>query len=129
MIGKNELGEDHRTAQSALSAVVDTGRPATALLPDDAIFINVGRGNLVSSEDLLEALDSNLLGVALDVTDPEPLPDNHPLYSHPNAIITPHLAGDAEGEREMATELLVANIERIRKGEKPYNVVRRDKGY
>ena len=83
----------------------------------------------MSSDDLLHALDSNLLGVALDVTDPEPLPENHPLYSHPNAIITPHLSGDAEGEKEMATELLLANIERIRKGEEPYNVVRRDKGY
>ena len=57
-------------------------------------FVNAGRGDLVVTEDLCEALGSNhLAGVALDVTNPEPLPEDNPLWAEPNALITPHVAG------------------------------------
>ncbi|BBN94153.1 D-isomer specific 2-hydroxyacid dehydrogenase [Deinococcus grandis] len=58
-----------------------------------AWLVNVGRGNLVVTDDLLNALNSGQLGGAiLDVTDPEPLPDGHPLWDQPNVILTPHIA-------------------------------------
>ncbi|KAL7420829.1 hypothetical protein Q5752_004782 [Cryptotrichosporon argae] len=102
-----------------------------ALLPKDALLINVGRGDLVSSADLLAALEpgGNLLGAALDVTDPEPLPDNHALWSHPKVIVTPHLSGDSEDEMLIAADIAIANADKIRKGERPYNLVDYTKGY
>ena len=64
-----------------------------AALPSHATVINVGRGPVVVTEDLVAALAAGeIAGAGLDVTDPEPLPDGHPLWSHPRVIITPHLA-------------------------------------
>ncbi|KAK8870043.1 hypothetical protein IAR55_000613 [Kwoniella newhampshirensis] len=100
-----------------------------ALLKDGAIFINVGRGDLVKSEVLLEALKHNLSGAALDVTDPEPLPDNHPLYTHPLVTITPHTSSGVEGYFEVGADLLLANVKRIREGGKPINRIDPVKGY
>lgn len=68
-------------------------------------------------------------GVALDVTDPEPLTDGHPLWSHPRAIITPHTSGDYEGYFEAGADLLIANVERYRKNGRFLNVVDPEKGY
>ena len=59
----------------------------------DALFINAGRGKTVDTPALLEALKSGHVRAALDVTDPEPLPDGHPLWHAPNVLITPHVAG------------------------------------
>jgi hypothetical protein len=83
------------------------------------------------SDDLLKALDlpNGLLGAALDVTDPEPLPDGHPLFTHPRVIVTPHLSGDAEGERDLATDVLILNVERLRDGRELVNEVDLKKGY
>lgn len=90
----------------------------------------MGRGTLISSEKLLKALDAgNLFGAAIDVTDPEPLPDNHPLWSHPRCIVTPHTSGNCVGEYEIAADVAIANAERIRQGIRPYNVVDLTKGY
>ncbi|EIW70315.1 hypothetical protein TREMEDRAFT_30110 [Tremella mesenterica DSM 1558] len=100
-------------------------------LPDGAVLVNVGRGDLARSEDLLAALDApgGLSGVALDVTDPEPLTAGHPLYTHPKAIITPHSSGDFVGYFESITDLLVANIKQVRRTGKLMNVVDPVKGY
>lgn len=113
-------------------------------------MINVGRGDLVSSgtlcspfdssdnlgsteppDDLLQALDSEggLDSIALDVTEPEPLPDNHPFFTHPRVIITPHTSGGIEGYLDKAADLLIANIKRIREGGEPINKVDWKKGY
>ena len=60
---------------------------------DDAWLVNVARGALVDTDALVEALAAgSIAGAALDVTDPEPLPDGHPLWSEPRALITPHIA-------------------------------------
>lgn len=83
------------------------------------------------SDDLLAALDAEggLAGVGLDVTDPEPLPDKHPLFTHPQAIVTPHTSGGVEGYMDKVADLLVANIKRVRSGGKPMNKVDPEKGY
>lgn len=102
----------------------------TALLKPESLFINIGRGTLIKSEELLTALKGgNLFGAAIDVTDPEPLPDNHALWSHPRCIITPHTSGNCTGEYEIAADVAVANAERIRAGQRPFNVVDLRKGY
>ncbi|WRT64449.1 uncharacterized protein IL334_001381 [Kwoniella shivajii] len=102
-----------------------------SLMPKGAVFINVGRGNVISSEELQKALDvpRALLGAAIDVTDPEPLPDNHYLWSHPKLLITPHLSGDTENELGIAADIFIANAERIATGQSIYNQVRFERGY
>lgn len=97
----------------------------------NGLFINVGRGNIIRSDALLTALDApnGLFGAAIDVTDPEPLPDGHPLFTHPKCIVTPHLSGDTEGEFDIATDIAMENAERIRRGEKVYNLIDPTKGY
>ena len=70
-------------------------RQRIALLPKDAYVINVGRGTAVEQEPLIEALNSGrIAGAALDVMDPEPLPQDHPLWSAKNLILTPHVSGN-----------------------------------
>jgi phosphoglycerate dehydrogenase-like enzyme len=64
-----------------------------ARMKPGALFVNAGRGKTVDTEALLEALHSGRIRVALDVTDPEPLPSDHPLWHAPNILITPHVAG------------------------------------
>jgi phosphoglycerate dehydrogenase-like enzyme len=83
------------------------GRRRLGLLADGACLVNVARGQHVVTDDLVEALRDGTLGSAgLDVTDPEPLPDGHPLWDLPNAIVTPHTANT----REMAGPLLGARV-------------------
>jgi phosphoglycerate dehydrogenase-like enzyme len=83
------------------------GRRRLELLGPDACLVNVARGQHVVTTDLLAALQDGTLGSAgLDVTDPEPLPDGHPLWTLPNAIVTPHTANT----QEMALPLLSARI-------------------
>jgi len=83
------------------------GREAFAAMPEHAILVNIARGSLVDSYALVEALRSGgIAGAALDVTDPEPLPDGHPLWAEPNCIITSHSADT----NEMTAPLLAARI-------------------
>jgi phosphoglycerate dehydrogenase-like enzyme len=101
-----------------------------ARLRPDAWLINVGRGALVDTDALVAALDAGRLGgAALDVTDPEPLPAGHPLWGHPRAIITPHVASPREAERRYYAERIRANVERFAAGEELLGVVDRDAGY
>lgn len=65
----------------------------------------------------------------MDVTSPEPLPDNHPLFAHPKAIVTPHLSGDVENEMDEVVRMCVAGVKRWRKGDGLWGVVDVDKGY
>jgi len=94
-----------------------------------AMFINVGRGSTVVTDDLLAALQSGQISSAgLDVTDPEPLPADNPLWDRSDVIITPHVAGRG-GERERHGVLLIENLRRYIAGEKLLNVVDPAKGY
>ncbi len=83
-----------------------------------AIFYNIGRGATVDQDALLEALRSRRLGAAwLDVTDPEPLPDGHPLWAEPNCFITPHVAGGHTDETKALVRHFLTNLDRFVRGE------------
>lgn len=96
---------------------------ALAALPDDALVVNVGRGPLVDTDALVAELTAGRLRAALDVTDPEPLPADHPLWSLPNALITPHAGGDSTAMLPRMVDLIRRQIERLRAGEAPENIV------
>jgi phosphoglycerate dehydrogenase-like enzyme len=82
-----------------------------------ALLINAARGRLVDTDALLDALRSGRIAAALDVTDPEPLPTGHPLWSAPNLIMTPHVAGDVCGWQERAYRLAGEQLRRYSAGE------------
>ncbi|MCO4883331.1 MULTISPECIES: 2-hydroxyacid dehydrogenase [Paraburkholderia] len=97
-------------------------------LPKGASFINVGRGAQVNQQDLLEALDSGQLQNAiLDVTDPEPLPDSHPFWTHPRVRVTPHIASATRPEG--AVDVVLENIRRRSGGLAMVGEVDRKRGY
>ncbi len=94
-----------------------------------AFFINVGRGATVDTQALTDALTSGHLGGAgLDVTDPEPLPADHPLWQLENVIITPHVASRGE-EDDRYLALVKENLHRYAAGERLLNVVDPERGY
>ncbi len=94
-----------------------------------AFLLNAGRGPSVVTDELVKALqDGRVRGAGLDVTDPEPLPAGHPLWSLPNVIITPHYAGNHPGYAEEAFEVFCRNLARWVRGEPLENVVDRTVG-
>lgn len=95
-----------------------------------AYFINVARGGSVVTDDLVDALkNKQLAGAALDVTDPEPLPPNHPLWQAPNVIITPHIAGDSDLGYDAQIQVVRENLRRYAAGEAMLSVVDISRGY
>ena len=77
-----------------------------ARMPDDALLVNVARGGVVVTDALVAEAASGRLRAALDVTDPEPLPPGHPLWSLPNVLISPHVGGDTTAFPPRARALL-----------------------
>ena len=99
-------------------------------MKSDAWLVNVGRGKLVDTDALVHALrDGSIGGAALDVTDPEPLPEGHPLWSFDNCIITPHCANPPPLERERFKELVRENVQRRIAGEPLVGLVDPTLGY
>jgi phosphoglycerate dehydrogenase-like enzyme len=95
-----------------------------------AYFIIVSRGTLYSMDALVEALASrHLAGAGLDVTDPEPLPDTHPIWRFYNVVITPHIAGASDAALTRVLDLLLENIRRFSVNQALMNVIDKDKGY
>jgi phosphoglycerate dehydrogenase-like enzyme len=92
-------------------------------MPDGALLVNVSRGPVVDTAALLAELTSGRLRAALDVTDPEPLPGNHPLWSAPNLLITPHVGGASTAMRPRILRLLADQLRRFADGEPLSNVV------
>lgn len=92
-----------------------------AAMPDGSLVCNVGRGNALVTEDALQ--HTNRLRFALDVTDPEPLPSDHPLWSEPGVIISPHTGGVTEAFRPRMVALLREQLRRVAAGEEPLHVV------
>jgi phosphoglycerate dehydrogenase-like enzyme len=103
---------------------------AFAAMKPGAYLINVSRGRIVDTDALVAALQGRrLAGACLDVTDPEPLPVGHPLWSMPNVLITPHVASDAEVTDERRWTLYRENMRRFGAGEPLLNVVDKRAGY
>lgn len=95
-----------------------------------ARFINIGRGPLVKTADLVDALRAETIaGAALDVFEEEPLPADHPLWDMPRVIVSAHMAGDVLGWREALSEQFIENFHRWRAGEALRNVVDKQRGY
>ena len=89
-----------------------------ALMKPAAFLINVARGRHVITDDLVAALQAgHLAGAGLDVTDPEPLPPDSPLWRLPNVVLTPHVAGSIGNETRRMTEAMLDEIERYIAGE------------
>jgi phosphoglycerate dehydrogenase-like enzyme len=101
-----------------------------ALMKPGAYFLNVGRGRIVVTDDLLAALDSgHLAGAGLDVTEPEPLPSDHPLWKSDRVIITPHVSSRAELTGERRWDVFQENMRRFGAGEPLLNLVDKQLGY
>ncbi|GAB3290233.1 D-2-hydroxyacid dehydrogenase [Parasphingorhabdus pacifica] len=93
-------------------------------------LINVGRGELVVQEDLVEALTAGrLAGAALDVFDTEPLPDASPLWEMPNVLVSPHMSGDTVGWTDELVELFCTNLRSYLDARPLRNVVDKERGY
>ena len=97
-------------------------------LPEGAALVHVGRGPQLVASDLVAALDAGRLREAvLDVTDPEPLPQAHPLWRHPRVHITPHIASMTQPTS--AAEVVLENLRRFEAGEPMTGLVDRARGY
>jgi len=97
-----------------------------AQMKDGALLINAARGAIVDTSALIEALSAGRIRAALDVTDPEPLPPDHPLWHAPNVLITPHVAGAVVCSRVRAYRLAGEQLRRYAAGEPLLNVNTRD---
>jgi phosphoglycerate dehydrogenase-like enzyme len=135
------LADEYRTLAARADVVVNATplTPETrgmfdaeffAAMNDDAFFINIGRGESVVTADLTAALVARSIGGAgLDVTDPEPLPPGHPLWSMSNVIITPHIATSSDFRSDRTVTLVVENVRRYLRGDRLLSVVDLAAGY
>ena len=106
------------------------GRAQFAAMKRTAHFLNIARGKLVDQDALIEALQQRrIAGAALDVTDPEPLPTDHPLWSLDNLILTPHLSAASERLWHRQAALLLDNLDRFFAGRELLNIVDKSRGY
>jgi phosphoglycerate dehydrogenase-like enzyme len=95
-----------------------------------AILVNVTRGEIVYGEDLLAALTEGLIfGAGIDVTDPDPLPENHPLWRHPRCVVTPHTAGGSPRRADRIVDTFCENLRRLRDGRPLVALIDKQKGY
>lgn len=88
------------------------------ILPTNAVLVNTARGSIVDTDALVSALRSNAIrGAALDVTDPEPLPEDHPLWNLENCLVTPHTGGHTPRHWERLADIVAENVQRLADGE------------
>jgi phosphoglycerate dehydrogenase-like enzyme len=105
-------------------------RAAFERMQRHAVLINVTRGAIVDEAALIAALDQGLIaGAGLDVKPTEPLPDGHRLWTMPNVVITPHVAGASPYRLDRATALFCENLQRYRAGQELRSVIDKRKGY
>jgi phosphoglycerate dehydrogenase-like enzyme len=99
------------------------GRSQLALMPQGALLVNAARGPIVDTNALIEALHAGRIRAALDVTDPEPLPEGHPLWNCPNLLLTPHVAGATPQFAPRALRIAADELRRYIAGEPLKNAV------
>lgn len=98
-------------------------RAQFALMRQGTLLVNAARGPIVNTDALVEALNSRRIRAAVDVTDPEPLPDGHPLWSCPNLLITPHVGGSSPQFAFNAMRVAAGELRRYMNGEPLHNAV------
>ena len=118
----------------ALALTPDTerviGAPQLAVMDEQAWLVNVARGRHVDTQALVAALDSaSIGGAALDVTDPEPLPEDHPLWQHPRCLLTPHTANPWQAAEALLSRRISDNVRRFAAGEPLLGLVDLSAGY
>ena len=94
-------------------------------LPDGALVVNIARGKVADTDAILDHATRGRLRFALDVTDPEPLPQGHPLFALPNVLVSPHVGGASTAMMPRMARLVREQIERMLRGDEPLNVVLR----
>jgi phosphoglycerate dehydrogenase-like enzyme len=94
-----------------------------SLMPQGALLVNAARGPIVDTDALVQALNVGRIRAALDVTDPEPLPAGHPLWSCPNLLLTPHVGGSSPQFAANALRIAAEELRRYIAGEPLRNVV------
>jgi phosphoglycerate dehydrogenase-like enzyme len=92
-------------------------------MKDGALLVNVARGKVVQTDALLAELTSGRLRASLDVTDPEPLPQDHPLWAAPGLLISPHVGGNSSAFLPRARRLVSQQLERLATGQELVNRV------
>ena len=97
-------------------------------MKDGALLVNAARGVIVDTGALLEELTSGRIRAALDVTDPEPLPSDHPLWHAPNLLLTPHVGGSVREARDRGFQVVAEQLKRLAAGQPLLNVIG-DQGY
>lgn len=130
--GIDELPEFLPTADIVIVGVplndATTGLVDDAFLravPDGALVVNIARGRVADTDAILDHATRRRLRFALDVTDPEPLPQGHPLFALPNVLISPHVGGASTAMMPRMARLVRTQIERMLRGDEPLNVVLR----
>lgn len=136
-----ELGERLASVDIVVGCLPNTpqtrhllGERELRLMKPDAVLVNVGRGSLIRTEELVRVLrDGHLLGAVLDVTEPEPLPEDHPLWELDNVILTPHIAGPSLNHAPQTEDKIFSvccdNLRRWLAGEPLRNQVDWTRGY
>lgn len=99
------------------------GSRQLAFMRQGTLLVNAARGPVVDTDALVEALNSGRIRAALDVTDPEPLPEGHPLWRCPNLLITPHVAGSTPQFAPRSLKIAADELRRYINGEPLHNVV------
>ncbi|MDI9246089.1 D-2-hydroxyacid dehydrogenase [Marinobacter sp. CHS3-4] len=135
-------GNDELTEQLGLADFVVIAAPLTPqteglfntetfkAMKSSARLINIGRGPVVKTDDLVEALKTGeIAGAALDVFEEEPLPSDHPLWDMDNVIMTAHMCGDFIGWKRALTDQFLDNLDRWHKGQELFNLVDKKLGY
>ena len=103
--------------------------PMLARMKDGACLVNVARGGLVRTDDLVAEVATGRIGAALDVTDPEPLPDDHPLWTFDNVIVTPHIANTWDMALPELSDMVRRNVGHFASGEPLEGLVDPELGY
>jgi phosphoglycerate dehydrogenase-like enzyme len=137
MLGPEQLPELLSQAHYVVNVLPSTaqthgliGAAQLATMRRDAVIINVGRGKTIDTDALVNALrEGRIAGAGLDVTEPEPLPAEHPLWKLPNVIITPHYSGGRAGYVDAVLDVFVDNVSRYREQRALRNVVDLHAGY